>query len=184
MSEAQQTRYSTGAIALHWIIAIAVIVNWRLAEYAHDLPDAERGPLMGWHATIGMTILLLSVLRLVWRWTHPAPPLSADLKAWERIAARSTHTIFYILLIGLPIGGWLGFSGYDAAVNFWGLFEIPPLPVGYGEDVGHEILEIHGTGGSIVILLVGLHILGALKHTLIDKDGNLWRMLPFGRPRV
>ncbi|MXO63627.1 cytochrome b [Qipengyuania oceanensis] len=183
MSAASQRRYSTGAMVFHWLIAIAVIANWWIAEQAHDLPQAERGALMGWHFTIGITILILTVLRIVWRVTHPVPPMSDRHAGWERFLARATHTLFYILLIGLPLGAWIGLSGYDSAISFWGLFSIPALPVGFGEETGHEILELHASGGTFMMILVVLHVLGALKHQFIDRDGELYRMLPFGQPK-
>lgn len=179
---ASQSRYSKVAMLFHWAIAIAVIANWQIAEKAHELPQSERGELMGLHFTLGITILLLTVGRIVWRLMNPPPPLSPTLKDWERKLAKTLHALFYILLIGLPLGGWIGLSGYDAPIDFWGMFSIPPLPVGFGEETGHELLEVHATIGTAMIVLIGLHILAALKHTILDKDGNLWRMLPFGNP--
>ena len=177
-------RYSTVAIILHWAVAIAVIVNWRLAESAEELQktDPARGELMGLHFAIGMTVLLLTVLRLVWRAVTPPPPLSAHLATWERVLAKGVHLLFYILLLALPLLGWLGMSGYDQPIDMFGIVW-PVLPVGFGKDTGHEILEFHGTLGGLMILLVGLHILGALKHQFIDRDGDLWKMLPFGTPK-
>lgn len=176
-------KYSKVAMLLHWLIAIAVIVNWQIAERAHDLPQAERGAVMSYHFSLGMTILLLTLLRVIWRLMHRAPPLGAHLKPWERALAKATHALFYVLLIGLPLGGWIGLSGYDSGVPFWGLFEFPALPLGLDQKAGHQILELHATGGTVLLYLAGLHVLGALKHTVIDKDGNLWRMLPFGKAR-
>ena len=179
---AGRTRYSKVAMILHWAIAIGVIANWRIAEAAEHLPDAERGGVMYWHFAIGMTILVASLARIAWRVINPPPPLSASLAPWERVLARVTHTIFYVLLIALPLGGWIGLSGYKAPVDMFGIVW-PVLPVGFGEKTGHEILEFHATVGSLMILLVGLHLLGAIKHMVFDRDGNLWRMLPFGTPK-
>lgn len=178
-----QRRYSMGAIILHWLIAIAVIVNWRIAESAHELPQAQRSDLMNWHFEIGMTILVLTVLRILWRLTHRPPPLSADITPVERVLARVTHAAFYILLISLPMLGWIGMSGYDFPVPFFGLFEWPVLPTGLTEDGGHQILEIHATLGTAMLFLIALHILGALKHQFYDRDGTLWKMLPLWRQR-
>jgi cytochrome b561 len=176
-------RYSTGAIVLHWVIAIAVIVNWRIAEAGEHLPDAERGAVMANHMALGMTILLLTLLRLAWRLTHKPPPLASTLKSWERAAARTVHTIFYILLIGLPLGGWLATSYYGIGVDIWGVMTVPRMPVGVDPDFGHEIYHAHAFGGTVLLALVALHLLGALKHHFLDKDGNLWRMLPWGTPK-
>lgn len=175
-------RYSAVAMLLHWAIAIAVIVNWRIAETAHELPEAARGEVMSNHFALGMAILLLTVVRLVWRLINPPPPLGAHLQPWERTLARVTHLVFYILLIGLPLLGWIGMSGYKYAIDMYGLVW-PVLPVGFGEETGHEVLEVHATLGTAMLILIVLHVLGALKHTFYDKDGNLFRMLPFGNPR-
>lgn len=176
MSEAVARRYSTGAIIFHWLIALSVIVNWRIAESAEHLKDAERAEVMANHFALGMVILVLTIGRIIWRLTHTPPPLPDSLKPWEKLLAKGTHAIFYILLIGLPLGGWIGLSGYDAAINFWGMGELGALPVGFGQETGHEILELHATGGSIMIYLMFLHILGALKHSFIDKVPSLSRM--------
>lgn len=183
MSMTQGAKYSKVAMLLHWLIAIAVIANWQIAERAHDLPQEARGEVMSYHFSLGMTILLLTLLRVIWRLMHRPPALSASLQPWERILAKTTHTLFYILLIGLPLGGWIAMSGYGSGVPFWGLFEFPALPLGLDEGTGHEIFELHATAGTVLIYLAGLHVLGALKHTFVDKDGNLFRMLPFGTAR-
>jgi cytochrome b561 len=177
-------RYSTGAILLHWAIAIAVIVNWRIAESAEHLPDATRGAVMANHMALGMTILLLTLLRLAWRITHTPPPYASSLKPWERGLARIVHAVFYVLLIGLPLGGWLATSFYGVGVNIWGLFTVPGLPVPTNEHLGHEIFHAHAFGGTVMLVLIALHVLGALKHQFFDRDGNIWRMLPWGTPKA
>ena len=177
-------RYSTGAIVLHWAIAIAVIVNWRIAESAEHLPDLERGAVMAHHMALGMVILLLTLLRLGWRLTHTPPPYASSLKQWERTAARIVHTVFYVLLIGLPVGGWLATSFYGVGVDIWGAFTVPGLPVAANTDLGHDIFEAHAAGGTVMLALIALHILGALKHHFFDKDGNIFRMLPWGTPKA
>ncbi len=175
-------RYSVVAMLLHWAIAIAVIVNWRIAESAEHLPDAERGAVMANHFALGMAILLLSLVRIGWRLIHKPPPLNPALKAWEAKLAKVMHAAFYVLLIGLPLLGWIGISGYDFAINMYGIVW-PILPVGFGQETGHELLELHATLATIMLALVALHILGSIKHMVVDKDGNLWRMLPFGTPK-
>ncbi len=177
------SRYSLGAMILHWVIAIAVIANWRIAEAAEHLSKEERGDTMAWHFAIGMAILLLTIARIGWRFMKPPPPLASNLKAWERVLAKVTHEIFYLLLILLPVMGWLGMSGYNTAIDMFGLIW-PILPVGFGKDTAHEILEVHGSIGGIMVLLIGLHVLGALKHQFFDRDGNLSRMLPWGTPKA
>lgn len=176
MSDATQARYSLGAIILHWLIAIAVIANWRIAEYAEGRTDAEELAIMANHKALGIIILVLSVLRLGWRFTHKAPPLAESLAGWEKLLARVTHVIFYVLLIGLPIGGWLGVSYYGNAVDIFDLFSVPALPVSVNREAGEAVLDLHHEGAEILLLLIALHILGALKHSFYDKVPSLSRM--------
>ncbi|WP_427964938.1 cytochrome b [Altererythrobacter sp.] len=180
MTTVTQARYSGVAMILHWLIAIAVIVNWRLAENFEHAEDADKLYWITQHKALGITILILSVLRLLWRFTRRPPELAASLAGWERSLARAVHVIFYVMLIGLPIGGWVASSFSHYPIDFWGLFNVPLLPVAENKELGHEIAEAHGAGATFLLLLVVLHIVGALKHTLIDKDGNIHRMLPWG----
>ena len=174
-------RYSGVAMAFHWAIAILVIMNWQIAERAHELKGAEAAAVFGYHKAWGMLILTLTLGRLAWRLTHPVPPLPARYASWERVLAKTVHVVFYILLIALPLGAWYANSLGGKAVDFFGLFTIPALPVEPDKEMSHEIFELHHTGGMFLIYLVGLHILGGLKHLVIDRDGELFRMLPFGR---
>lgn len=167
-------------MALHWIIAILVIWNWRLAESAEHATRAEAGAIFGTHKAVGITILALTLLRLGWRLAHKVPPLPDSYAHWERMLARTTHVVFYVLLIGLPLGGWLANSLAGREIDMFGLFTIPALPVGSHEGLAESIYDAHKLGGSIMIYLIGLHILGGLKHTFVDRDGGIFRMLPFG----
>lgn len=178
MNEAAQSRYSMGAMIFHWVIAVLVIVNWRIAEGAEHLEGAAKAAAIAPHKAIGITILVLSVLRLAWRLTHKAPPLSESLAAWEKALAKGVHWFFYIMLIGLPIGGWLAGSYANSPVDYFGLFTVPMLPVEQNFDQAKAIIGQHKLGGEIVIYLIGLHILGALKHSFIDKVPSLSRMWP------
>lgn len=179
---AKQQRYSRVAMVFHWTIAGLVIFNWRLAENAdHAASRAEAIAIFADHKAVGITILALTIGRLAWRLSHPVPPLPATYANWERMLARTTHVIFYVLLIGLPIGGWLANSLAGREIDMFGLFTISALPIGSNEGLAEAIFDIHKTGGNIMIYLIGLHILGGLKHTFFDKDGGIFRMLPFGK---
>lgn len=177
-------RYSRVAMLLHWLIAVAVIVQWRLAESAEHASDDAGRAIMGNHFSLGVTTLALVIARLLWRLVRPNPPLAAHLAGWERVLSKTTHSLFYIILIALPLAGWLAFSKMGKPVPVWGLFELPPLPVGSNPEGGKAIFGLHATVGTVLLGLVVLHILGTLKHTLLDRDGNLFRMLPFGSPRA
>jgi cytochrome b561 len=180
----ERHRYSLPAMILHWLIAIGVIANWRIAEAAENAPEADRAAAMAPHFSIGVTILVLVLLRLAWRLIHPPPPLAAHLATWERVLAKTTHTLFYVILIVMPLAGWLAMSSFGSGVEVWGLFELPRLPVSESFERGETIFGIHATAGMVVLGLLAIHVLGSLKHTLLDRDGNLFRMLPFGTPKA
>ena len=181
ISTTSRPRYSIVAMLFHWTIAVLVILNWRLADSAHELKGPQGASLMADHKAFGILILALTLGRLLWRLANPIPRLPENYASWERILARSTHVIFYVLLLALPLGAWIANSLGGRSIDFFGLFTIPPLPVGTNKGLSHTIFDLHGTFGMILIYLVGLHILGALKHTFFDRDGGIFRMLPFGR---
>jgi cytochrome b561 len=172
-------------MVLHWLIAIAVIAQWRIAESAeHAASEAAGREIMANHFSLGVVTLLLVLLRLGWRVIKPNPPLAAHLATWERLLSKTTHTLFYILLIVMPLAGWLAMSKYGSPVSVWGLFSLPALPVAPDPEGAKAIFGTHALAGTVLLGLVVLHILGTLKHTLIDRDGNLFRMLPFGNPKA
>lgn len=178
------TRYSAVAMLLHWAIAIAVIVNWRIAAAAEQLEGTARAAVMANHFALGITILVLTVARIAWRLLHPPPPLAAHLRPWERWLAKTSHALFYILLITLPMLGWIAMSLRGVAIDVWGL-AWPVLPVGSAPETASTLFDIHATLGIAMLVLIVLHVAGSLKHTLVDRDGNLWRMVPgIGRPRA
>ena len=174
-------RYSGVAMAFHWVIAILVLMNWRIAESAENLEGAAAGAVWNYHKAWGIAILALTLGRIGWKVAHPGPPFPAQHKRWERLLARTVHTIFYVLLLALPLAGWLANSLTGKTIDFFGLFIIPALPVGTDKELGGQIFEAHAATGTILLLLIALHILGVLKHLVIDRDGELFRMLPFGR---
>lgn len=174
-------KYSGLAMLLHWTIAVLVIVTWRIAEAAeHAATRAEQGAIMGNHFALGVVIFTLVAVRLVWRQVSPPPP-SLDHAGWERTLAKTIHFAFYALLLVMPIAGWVALSSFGAPISVFGLFEVPALPVGVDEARGEAIFEIHGTAGITLLVLIAIHALAALKHTVLDKDGTLFRMLPFGK---
>lgn len=182
---AEHKRYSGVAMLLHWMLAIGVIAQWRIAEAAEHAPSREAGSeIMSNHFSLGVVLLMLALLRLAWRLVRPNPPLAAHLSAWERWLAKVTHTLFYILLIAMPLAGWLAMSKYGSQVDVFGVFTMPRLPVAEDPDGAKAIFEFHATAGMVLLATTAIHILGTLKHTLIDRDGNLFRMLPFGTPKA
>ena len=150
----------------------------------HAATREAKSEIMGNHFALGVVIAVLVAIRLVIRITGSPPPQPKSHAPWERILARTTHTIFYVLLLVMPFAGWLAMSKYGGPISVFGLFELPPLPVAADPEGGKAIFESHAVAGTVLLILIALHILGTLKHTLIDKDGNIFRMLPFGQPKA
>ncbi|GAA0733041.1 cytochrome b [Sphingomonas japonica] len=178
--DAIQRRYTGGAIAFHWSIAVLVLVNVAIGLFGESLLAGIPNQ-MPVHKAIGITVLVLSIARTGWRIAHPAPPPPATLPGWQRLAARISHGAFYILLIALPLTGWLMVSGTEKRreLSWFGLFDIPYLPVGTAAgDAGHELHEMLGL---LMAALIVLHVAAALRHHFVLRDGTLARMLPGAR---
>lgn len=174
------TRYTSVAIWLHWLIGLAIIANIAIAELTEDLARPERMEWMNLHKALGILVLLLSVARLVWRLGHTPPPLPASTPTWQAWASKATHVLLYVLMLGLPISGWIWMSvGPEPhLISMFGLFDWPALPVGNSEALGDAMHEAHEIMGEAMLILVGLHILAALKHQFIDRDNLIGRMRP------
>lgn len=180
-TNASAARYSHGAIALHWIIALLIIGNFIGAWYAEDLPKPERMEVMGYHKANGLLILALTLARIGWRFSHPVPPLVETLKAWEVALAKVTHALFYVLMLAIPLAGWglVSSAGKGAPVSFFGLFDVPALPVGADKPTIGMFHELHEVGATLMLVLFALHVVAALKHQFMDRDGTLRRMAPW-----
>ena len=169
--------YSKGVIWLHWLIAALMITMLFFGEDMIQHATASFYPSL--HASLGISILVLSLVRIWWRLSHPVPALPATIKNWEKKISHATHFIFYVLMIGLPLSGLMTFtteSAREAAVagaSLFGILPVPSLP-----NIGGIAGIIHGLGAKIGQVLVILHILAALKHQFWDKDNLLKRMSP------
>ncbi len=171
------TRYTRTAIALHWLMAVMLIVSFSVGLYMADLPfSPQRVKLYNWHKWAGICILTLALLRLLWRLAHRPPP-EVPMPAWQERAARLTHGALYLLFFAVPLVGW----AYSSAAGFpIVLFGILPLPDFVSKDkaLSEAIKPWHGYLAYAMASLVVLHVAGALKHQLIDRDGLLMRMWP------
>lgn len=171
-------RYTKVASSLHWLIAIAVIVNIGLAMLTDGQPREIRGPLMGIHKALGITILALTILRILWRLGHKAPPLPPTVTRWERVVSRGVHVLFYLLLLGLPLSGWVMSSAGERPIDFFGLFLLPSIAAP-DKALAGAMHDRHVVMGLTLLALVVLHIAAALKHQFVNRDGLIGRMNPF-----
>ena len=188
-TEATDRRYSTAAMALHWLIAAAILTQIGLGWYFVALPRGElREGLEKIHISIGVTVLLLTLVRIAWRLVNRPPPLSDHIKPAERRAAHAVHGLLYLLLLALPLTGWVMESVGKRPIPFWTI-SWPHFPGLASMLAGHDARSFkdsvewtHGTPLVwTMVALVVLHVAGALKHQF-DGSPVLWRMIPGLRP--
>ena len=182
-------RYGSVSMALHWTIAALIVIQVCLGWYFNEvLPDhsPQQEALVGIHISVGLTILLLVVARIVWRLTHPAPPLPEGLATWERVLARSSHILFYALMLALPLTGWALVSARPGPIAFWGIPwpHLPGVSSLLPDKAARKSLQHLHVYVLIwvVVANLALHVAGALKHQF-DGHPVLWRMIPFMRSR-
>lgn len=184
MSSPQRTRYTRIAAALHWIMALLIIPMVLFGEEMMEI-EREAGEAAealfkpSIHVSIGVLILVLSIIRLGWRLANPPPPYPAEMKAWEVALAKVTVVLFYALMLGMPFSGWFALASEIAKhpelaqISVFGLFQLPIAPA-----LGLPARAMHGLGSNIALALIGLHILAALKHQLMDDVDSFGRMRP------
>lgn len=171
--------YSTVAIAFHWTIAAMIIVNLWLGLFHDGLPSEWK--VMPVHKALGITVLVLTIGRIIWRLMHRPPPMLASVTGWERTAATLMHWALYALMLIMPLTGWAMSSvgrdgGPPRPLTWFFLFDIPYLPVNSAmAGIGHDL---HGILGYLMTFLVVLHIAAALRHHFLLKDATLVRMIP------
>ena len=170
-------RYSGVARTLHWVVAVLVLATIPVGFVLLSLPaGALQNRLFDLHRSVGVLLFVLVLARLVWRLSHPPPPLPADVPEWQQIASWLVHALLYALLLVNPLVGWWATSAYGAPIHVFWLFELPPL-VGKNEALATKIFAWHGRIGIALSVLIALHISAALYHHFIRRDGVLRRML-------
>ena len=177
-------RYSSGAVALHWLIAALMLFQLALGLTMGEGHSAASFARFQLHKSVGITILLLTLVRIGWRLTHRAPPSLID--GWEHALSRLVHALFYGLLLALPLSGWLivSLSPTHIPTLLYGTIPWPHLP-GAESLAADDRRAVGGAAGSVHVVLawtaiaaIALHVAGALKHQIIDRDGTFARMMP------
>lgn len=181
-------RYSAVAIALHWIIAALILglfVSglWMTAAILDPAQRLAAFQTYQTHKAIGLTVLALSVLRLLWRFLRPPPPLPPATGRLTRIAAGTVHWTLYGVMIGAPVAGFVMVSASPLGIptQMFGLFDVPHLPITPDAATEAAAKAAHRALAWGGMALAGLHILAAVKHELMDDDRLLLRMIPRGR---
>jgi cytochrome b561 len=177
------TRWGAVAQFLHWLIVALIIVQVVLASIADELPlGMKKLAMLARHKSVGITILGLAVIRLLWRWMNPTPPLPDTLKPYERALAKFTHAALYLLLFAMPLSGWMMTSARGFPVSWFGFFQLPDF-VPKSKPLFEAMVKTHDTLALLLGAVVFLHVAAALKHHFMLKDDTLRRMLPFKRTR-
>jgi cytochrome b561 len=183
------SRYTRTAMLLHWLIALLILVNVGLGLAIDFLPEEYIRLDIDTHKSIGLTVLGLAVLRLIWRFRHQPPALPANFAVWEKVSAHIAHIILYVLMIALPLSGWLHDSAWKAAAEhplmWFYTLEIPRFAFISAlepalKESRHDIFgTVHMLLAYVLYLVFFLHVGGALKHEIFDKESVLKRMLPW-----
>ena len=192
------TQYTTVAKLLHWLIAIAIFgmfaLGWYMSELPKEAPKQMAFDLFDWgivtwqvaeeisvrtfyfnlHKSLGVTIFALILFRMFWRFTHKPPAILNTYKAWERKLANGAHHLLYLLMVALPLSGIVMAVASKYGIKWFGLEFIGGLD---NKPLREAFKEVHEIVGVIMLLVIILHIAGALKHKFIDKDNTLNRML-------
>jgi cytochrome b561 len=149
-----RSNYGIVSLALHWIVVLAIVAQWLLAEADDD------SAALTLHQSIGLSVLMLALVRLAWRAFNPDPAWPADMKPYEIKLARIVHVCFYVLLFAVPFTGWALSSVEEEPLRFFNWFDVPRIAL-MGEETAEEIHEMLF---NVLVGLAALHILGAAKH--------------------
>jgi cytochrome b561 len=177
------TRYAVPAIVLHWAVALIIFVSFPVGLYMVDLPLSPwKLKIYSYHKWAGVTVFLLVLARILWRATHAPPALPGNLRPWERSLAGATHMLLYLLLVAIPLTGWLFSSAAGVQTVYFGVIPLPNL-LGKDKMLADLFRFIHMFLNFTLAGLVTLHIAAAIKHHFLDRDTVLSRMAPWLNPR-
>lgn len=163
----------------HWSTALLIVAMFVLGWLAVGYPTSPtKIELFNLHKSLGLFILSWTILRLGWRLTHPTPALPADMLPLERRAAHLAHALLYVLIIAMPLSGWVINSAADFPLKWFGLFRVPQI-AGPDESLQNTAELVHFTLSWTILAVLVLHIMAALRHHFVMKNEVLRRMLPF-----
>ncbi len=173
--------YSRGSKELHWIVAIIVLLMLSFSFFLDDLPDQYQSTAYLIHKSLGLTVLFLMCARLFWIVHTGKPALPYSVPYWERALSHVVHVFLYVLLIAMPFSGWIMSVAADRVPSFFGLLRMPLYGIPVNKTLSSFMSTTHKTIAWMLIVLIALHIAGALKHYFINKDKILHRMLTDSR---
>jgi cytochrome b561 len=169
-------RYTRLAITLHWLIAVGVLAQIAFGWWMLDIPKQPVGVRAYWfnvHKSIGISLGLLIILRIVWRLTHGAPRLPAHMPDWQKLAAKLSHFLLYACMIIMPLSGYLGSSFTKYPIKYWG-YALPRW--GWESEALKDLCsQVHHITVILFMALIAIHLLAAIKH-MLSRDGVIQRM--------
>jgi len=170
-----QTDFGLVAKSFHWVIALLILGMVPLGFFMSGMENSPfKFELYGLHKSFGLLVFFLGLARIVWRFVSPPPPALATHQKWEYLLANAAHIWLYVCLIALPLTGWLMSSAGGYPVGFFGI-EMPAL-MGKNESLGGIFYELHEAFVYSILAILALHMAGALKHHIFDRDRTLKRM--------
>ena len=170
------TSYTPVAKGLHWLMAVMILGLLALGLYMSDLPlSPEKLTLYSWHKWAGVTVFVLVWLRLAWRVTHRPPALPDTLSPLMRLAAHAGHAGLYVLMVAIPLTGWLMSSAKGFQTVWFGVLPIPDL-LGRDRELGDLLQQVHKLLNLLLMLTLAGHVAAALWHHFVLKDDTLHRM--------
>jgi cytochrome b561 len=171
-------RYGTLAIGLHWLMFVLIAAVFALMELREIFPRGSdpREAMKSWHYALGLAVLLLALLRIALQATGVHPHISPEPPAWIRLSARLMHFALYLLMLGMPLLGWLLLSAEGEPVRLLG-WQLPAL-LAPSEALAEAFEELHEAGAVVGYFLIGFHAAAALFHHYRVRDDTLRRMLP------
>lgn len=172
-------RYTRTAMLLHWLVALLLLGQFAFGWYLQEIPRGvpARGYFVNLHKSTGLLIGLLILVRLGWRLTHTPPPLPDAIPRWQQQAASASHYLLYVLMLVMPISGYVASNFSRFGVNFFNTFKLAPWGID-SKPVYAFFNQTHIVSSWLLLALVLVHVLAALKHGLIDRDSVFSRMLP------
>ena len=177
-SSVTSARYDPVAKLLHWLMALLLPSIFALGLYMTGLSfSPEKLKLISWHKWAGIIALALVVFRLLWRFTHRPPAMPATMGRWQKTGAHFGHLGLYLLMVTIPVSGWLMSSAKGVPTVLFGLWALPDL-VQRDRDLGDLLQIAHWYLNALLAIVVVGHVAAALKHHFIDKDQVMKRMLP------
>jgi cytochrome b561 len=171
-------RYTRTAVALHWILGVAIIGQILFGWFLNTVPRGtpERSLYVNLHKSTGLTLGLLIVVRFLWRWSHEPPPLPASVPTWERIAADVSHRLLYVCMLIMPVTGYIASNFSEWGVKYFNVILLPPWGI-EDETIYAFFNGTHVVTSYVFVALIGVHVVSAVRHALL-RDGVFGRMWP------